>query len=72
MPKTTVNLEHSLRLRLEQLAARSGRTLTDVISELLDDALRRRVGTFSSHAAGDADVDDLGIHAEKYLHEGLG
>ncbi|MGH3441865.1 MAG: hypothetical protein ACRDUY_07455 [Nitriliruptorales bacterium] len=72
MAKTTVNLRESVRLRLENLAAREGTTLSDLVNELLDDALRRRSGGFASHAAGEADVDDLGVNAEKYLREHLG
>lgn len=73
MTKTTVSLAEHVRLRLEQHAARYGVTLSEAINDLVDDALRRRAGDgFASHAAGDADVDDLGANAEKYLSEGLG
>lgn len=73
MPKTTVNLRAPLRLRLEQQAAREGVTISDLVNDLLEEALRRRAGDrFVSHGAADADVDDLGVHAEKYLRERLG
>lgn len=73
MRKTTVNLDEHVRLRLEQQAARDDRTLSQLVNELLDEALRQRAGTtFASHGAGEADVDDLGVNAEKYLRDGLG
>lgn len=72
MAKTTVNLAEHVRLRLEQHAARHGVTLSEAVNGLVDEALRRRAGDgFASHAAGDADVDDLGVQAEKYLSDGL-
>lgn len=70
--KTTVNLREPVRLRLEQYAAREGKTLSDAVNDLLAEALLGRSGTaFASHGAGEADVDDLGVHAEKYLREGF-
>lgn len=73
MAKTTVNLREDIRLRLEQHAARQGTTLSQLVNELLDEALRHRAGRhFASHGAAEADVDDLGLQAEKYLREGLG
>lgn len=68
-----MNLRPAVRLQLERLAAREGRSLSDLINELVEDALRARAGSaFSSHGAGTAEEDDLGVHAEKYLREGLG
>lgn len=73
MAKTTVNLSEDVRLRLEQHAARQGVTVSALVNDLLDEALRNRAGRrFASHAAAEADVDDLGVHAEKYLRDGLG
>lgn len=73
MAKTTVNLSEHVRLRLEQLASQRGVTISALVDDLLDEALRNRAGRrFSSHAAAEADIDDLGVQAEKYLREGLG
>jgi hypothetical protein len=69
--RTTVNLSQDVRLRLEQLAARQGVSLGSLINELVGEALAHRREAFESHAAGDADVDDLGVNAEKYLAEDL-
>lgn len=72
MHKTTLNLPKIVWLRLRNLAAREGRSVSDVAGELLGEALEARTaGPFASHAAGDADVDDLAENAEKYLREGL-
>jgi len=50
MRKTTVNLDEHVRLRLEQHAAKSSVTLSQLINELLDEAQRQRAGaTFASH-----------------------
>ncbi len=72
MPKTTVTLPDDVHLRVRALARRSDRTVSDVVGELLLEALAARTTAgFASHGAGDADVDDLGLNAEKYIAEGL-
>lgn len=72
MHKTTVTLSDSVYLRVRALAERRRRTVSEVVGELLSEALtaRARQG-FASHGAGEVDVDDLGVNAEKYLAEGL-
>lgn len=71
--KTTLTLPDDVYLRIRNLAERSGRPLGAVIAGLLSDALERGEAgePFRSHRAGTADVDDLGVGAEKYLAERL-
>lgn len=72
VPKTTVTLPDDVHVRVRALARRSNRTVSDVVGELLLEALAARATTaFASHGAGKADVDDLGLNAEKYIAEGL-
>jgi hypothetical protein len=73
MHKTTVNLTDELHLWLRHLSARTGRSVGNLVNELLEEALRARGKSqpFASHGAGEADVTDLGRNAEKYLAEGL-
>ncbi len=73
MPNTSVNLRTALHLRLGQQAAREGVTISDLVNDLLEKALRHRAGDrFLSHGAAEAGVDDLGVLAENYLRERLG
>lgn len=71
--KTTVTFSDDLYLRLRLMAERERRSVSEVVDDLLRTALRpsSRRGAFRSHAAGEADVDDLGANAEKYLAEDL-
>lgn len=70
--KTTVMLSDGLHLRVRALADRGRKSVSEIIEELLEEALVARMGTgFASHGAGEADVDDLGLNAEKYLTEHL-
>lgn len=70
--KTTVTLPDDVHLRVRALAERADRTVSDAVVELLAEALAARArGGFASHGAGEADVDDLGVNAEKYLAEGM-
>lgn len=71
MHRTTVSLPDHLYLRVRNLASRSDRPVGQVVAELLAEALAARSAAFASHASGDADVDDLGVNAEKYLREAL-
>jgi predicted DNA-binding protein len=74
MHKTTINLPTDLHLRIRNLAERTGRPIGAVITGLLSDALEHTEAgePLALVASGEADVDDLAIHAEKYLAEGLG
>lgn len=72
MKKTTVNLPDDLHLRVRQMAEREGITFGEAVTRLLRAGLAgAHDQDFASHAVGEADVDDLGVNAEKYLREGL-
>lgn len=72
MPKTTVNLPADVYLRVRARAERAGASMSEVVSDLLASALEAVAPVrFASHGAGEADVDDLGRNAEKYLREGM-
>lgn len=71
MHKTTVNLPKDLWVPIRLMAEREGRSVSEVVKELLGEALeaRRPTGDFSFIGSGESDVDDLAINAEKYLRE---
>jgi hypothetical protein len=69
MHKTTLNLDTAVFMRLSNRAAIDGTTISELVNRLLTEALERdsEGEAFASHGFGDADVDDLGANAEKYL-----
>jgi hypothetical protein len=71
MHKTTLNLDTAIFLRLRNRADMEGTTISELVNRLLFAAMERgpEGEAFSSHRFADADVDDLGANAEKYLSE---
>jgi hypothetical protein len=73
MHKTTLNLDTVVFLRLRNRAGIESTTISELANRLIMEGLERGPEgmAFASHGFADADVDDLGSNAEKYLEETL-
>lgn len=71
MKKTTVNLDDKAWLLLRARARREGKSLTQVINDLVAAAFPAAYASPTYVGAFEGEVEDLGINAEKYLREGF-
>lgn len=71
MKKTSVNLDDKVWMLVRARARREGKSMAQLINELLMTAFPEAYASPSYIGAFDGDADDLGINAEKHLRVGL-
>jgi macrodomain Ter protein organizer (MatP/YcbG family) len=71
MKKTSVTLDDKVWMLVRARARREGKSMAQVINELLAKSFPEAYERPTYIASFEGDVDDLGINAERHLREGL-
>lgn len=67
MIRRTVVLSGRVARQIERIAKQQRRSFSAVLTELADQALRRRKTSYAWIGSGESGLPDLGTNAEKYL-----